>query len=70
MIFENRCSVLFRALASCACKAIFGKINWEEPTKIKTCMYTVCWSLNIIYDDVRKGKTCDRGTISIHPAVH
>ena len=47
MIFENRCSVLFQALDSCACKAIFrqwscyGKIDWEELTKIKMCMYTV-----------------------------
>ena len=23
---------------------VMTKIDWEEPTKIKTCMYTVCWT--------------------------
>ena len=26
---------------------VITKIDLEEPTKIKTCMYTVCWGLNI-----------------------
>ena len=40
---------------------VMTKIDWEEPAKIKMCMYTVCWGLK--YDDVPKGKTCDRGTM-------
>ena len=39
---------------------VMTKLDWEEPSEIKTCMFTVCWGLK--YDDVRKGKTCDRGT--------
>ena len=23
---------------------VMTKIDWEEPMKIKTCMYTVCWT--------------------------
>ena len=26
---------------------VMTKIDWEEPTEIKTCMYTVCWGLRI-----------------------
>ena len=38
---------------------VMTKIDWEEPTNFKTCMYTVFWGLK--YDDIRKGKTCDHG---------
>ena len=24
---------------------VMTKIDWEEPTKTKMCMYTVCWGL-------------------------
>ena len=34
---------------------VMTKLDWEEPSEIKTCMFTVCWGLK--YDDVRKGKT-------------
>ena len=26
---------------------VMTKIDWEEPTEIKMCMYTVCWGLKI-----------------------
>ena len=26
---------------------VMTKIDWEEPTKIKMCMFTVCWGLDI-----------------------
>ena len=35
---------------------VMTKIEWEEPTKIKTCMYTVCWGLKIYGHTVQKGK--------------
>ena len=53
LIFENRCSVLFQAMDSCACKAIFdiGQSHDKSWRKLKgACtlsMYTVCWGLNI-----------------------
>ena len=37
---------------------VMTKIDWEEPTKIKTCMYTVCW------DDLRKGKPATAGPVA------
>ena len=35
---------------------VMTKIDWEEPTKIKTCIFTVCWGLKIYGRTVRKGK--------------
>ena len=34
-----------------------------KPTKIKTCMYRGMYTVGALkYDDIRKGKICDRGT--------
>ena len=34
MIFENRCSVLFQALDSCVCKAIFGHWSCHDKNRL------------------------------------